>query len=334
MNCCCALLVGVSLTIGQTPVNENLKVVEPLIGEWVGTFPVPEDMIGTPDSSGLSVGETVPATVRYSWGANGRSVDIYFGLMIGGVETPITKGLMTWCPKSKAVVGFDSYANGTTVRYKITRKDNRFHWDIEGVEDDGDEMSYKLDATVTADKFVTRSSDYVSAGKRLPDGKEVVLHRADMTSTTEAFDEFCKAWKGLWVSSTTMETDTPGIGKEGDKVTEYADCDIVDNGNTMACRGYTGDGSNTWIVAYDANKRQLKTMWSTSDGLFARGTMYKEGEQWVNKAEGCKPDGTKISYHHVVTISDNGNTHTWDGKVAIGDESVVETHQVYHRVGK
>jgi hypothetical protein len=327
-------LVGVSLAVGQAPVNQDLKVVEPLIGEWLGTFPVPEHKIGTPDSSALKGGDTVPATARYSWGANGQSIDLHFGLIIDGVETPITKGIMTWCPKSKAVVGFDSYANGTTVRYKVTRNGNRFHWDIEGIEADGDEMSYKLDATVTQDKFVTRSTEHKSAGKRLPDGKEMVFHRADTTSTREDFEEFCKAWEGLWVSSTTLETDMPGVGKEEDKVTEYADCDVVDNGNTMICRGYTGEGSSTWIVAYDANKRQLKTMWSTSGGLFARGMMYKERKQWISKAEGCKPDGTRITYHHVVTISDKGDTHTWDGRVVTGDEPVVETHEVYHRVGK
>ena len=131
-----------------------------------------------------------------------------------------------------------------------------------------------------------------------------------------------------------LEADTLGVGKKGDNVTEYANCDVVDNGNTMICSGYTADGSNTWVVTYDAHKKQLKTTWSTSSGISASGRIYRRGEQWINPSVGCKPDGTKVTYNHVITISDQGDTHTWDGKVSSGNDPVVETQQVYHRISR
>ena len=108
---CCALLLCVSLTVGQTPVDDNLKLAEPLIGEWVETYVVPEGKIGTLDHSGFAAGARVPATAKYSWGSNGQPMDLYFGLVVDGVETPITRELLTWRPKPEAIVGFDSYAN-------------------------------------------------------------------------------------------------------------------------------------------------------------------------------------------------------------------------------
>ena len=123
MNSCCALLVSMTLAIGQAPVSENLKVLEPLIGTWEGTIAMPSAPVADDNPTKLKGGQKVPVIGTYSWAQNGQSVDLRVVFLVDGVEKPFTIGVMMWCPKEKAIIGYDPHASGIfPLRYHVRRK--------------------------------------------------------------------------------------------------------------------------------------------------------------------------------------------------------------------
>jgi hypothetical protein len=62
-------------------------------------------------------------------------------------------------------------------------------------------------------------------------------------------------------------------------------------------------------------------------------TIRKRDDKWVERMTGSDPDGTKTELVSTLTITDNGNTHTWTGAGTIGTEKV-EWQDVWRRVSK
>jgi hypothetical protein len=153
-------------------------------------------------------------------------------------------------------------------------------------------------------------------------------------STRDDFREFCQAWQGRWVGDVTWVADFPGFGRKGEKVTAYADCKTAHDGNALIVNYYGGNGSATWMVAFDAGAKQIKSLWVTSGGEVSHSTIYKDGKNWIEKGSGSKADGTKTQITYTVTITDGGNTHTWTGTTMIGGKEVDELRDVWHRVSK
>lgn len=153
-------------------------------------------------------------------------------------------------------------------------------------------------------------------------------------STHQDFHDFCQAWEGLWVGDITLVADLPGIGKQGEKFTAYADCTIAHDGNAMVCEYYGGEGSATWIVVYDAGDKQIKGLWVTSGGAVSHSILYKKGEEWIEKGRGSHADGTKTQISLAITITDSGDTHTWTGTSTVGGKEAGEELNVWRRANK
>jgi hypothetical protein len=60
----------------------------------------------------------------------------------------------------------------------------------------------------------------------------------------------------------------------------------------------------------------------------------KKGKGWMRKCSGSLPNGKEIEEEAVVTISDNGSTHTWTGQVTGGDTNAEPFKNVWKRVSK
>lgn len=151
-------------------------------------------------------------------------------------------------------------------------------------------------------------------------------------SSREDFKEYCRLLQGRWVGDITWVADFPGFGKKGEKVTAYAEVKIVEDGNVMIQRFFGGAGSGTVFYAYDANAKQIRLMWADSAGAISQGVAFKKDGKWVEKASGSLADGTKTQGVSMLTITDNGNTFTWTGSGAVGNEKTADQHDVYHRV--
>lgn len=153
-------------------------------------------------------------------------------------------------------------------------------------------------------------------------------------TSKEDFDTFCEALTGRWVGDVKLVADWPGEGKQGDKITGYAEWRPVADGNALSLVYYGGTGSGVALLMYDAGSKTIRWAGVSSGGTLWNRVVYKKGEQWVNKLNGSLPDGKKIVGELVVTVSDDGDTHTWTGQLTVGGEKADPVHDVWRRVSK
>jgi hypothetical protein len=153
-------------------------------------------------------------------------------------------------------------------------------------------------------------------------------------STRDDFNKYCQMSIGRWVGEVTWVADWPGFGKQGDKVTAYAELRLVEDGNAMIGRFYGGKGSSTGFVVYDARAKRIKSQLADSAGGFMRSVIYQKDGKWIEKGTGCLPDGTKNEFTSTATITDNGNTWTLNGPTTVGGKPADEQHDVWHRISK
>ena len=153
-------------------------------------------------------------------------------------------------------------------------------------------------------------------------------------SSREQFQEFCKAIQGRWVGDVTWVADWPGLGKRGDKVTAYFEGRLAEDGNAMVGKFYGGNGSGTWIIVFDAGAKQIKGLFVTSGGAVNHTILYKKDGKWVEKGAGSLPDGAKTEFVSTLTITNNGDTHTWTGSGSVGGKKHDDQHDVWRRVSK
>lgn len=154
------------------------------------------------------------------------------------------------------------------------------------------------------------------------------------TSTREDFQEFCETWRGRWAGEVTWVADWPGLGKRGETVTAYWEGRVTEDGNAMIGKFYGGTGSSTSFIFFDPGAKQIKWLWVESGGRVSRSTMHKKDGKWVQEGSGTSPDGAKNEYVSTVTISDNGNTHTWTGSGTVDGKRVDDQHDVWRRMAK
>lgn len=161
-----------------------------------------------------------------------------------------------------------------------------------------------------------------------------VLPAFGQQTTREEFKEFCQAMSGRWVGDITWIMDWPGFGKRGDKVTAYSENKVMEDGHSMLGRFYGGPGSGTSIAVYDAGAKQIRVSGADSGGTTFVAIVSKKDGKWTSVENGSHADGTKYEGRYTVTISDNGNTHTWSGSTKISGKQADELKDVWRRVSK
>ena len=153
-------------------------------------------------------------------------------------------------------------------------------------------------------------------------------------SSREDFQKFCEAWKGRWVGDVTWVADWPAYGKRGDKVTAYVEINVAEDGNALTGRLFGGKGSATVVGFYDAAAKQIKWLWVNSGGAVDQALISMKDGKWTFHSTGSLADGTKTESASTVTISDNGNLHTWTGTGKVGDKKTDDQHDVWRRVSR
>jgi len=153
-------------------------------------------------------------------------------------------------------------------------------------------------------------------------------------STREEFKEFCQAMQGRWVGEVTWVTDWPGFGKRGEKVTAYWEARLAEDGNAVIGRFFAGNGSSTSLICFDGGAKQIRWTDVDSGGTVGQSIVYKKEGKWRTKSEGSLADGTKTRFTSTATISEDGNTWTWEGSGTVGDKPAADRHDVWRRVSK
>jgi hypothetical protein len=153
-------------------------------------------------------------------------------------------------------------------------------------------------------------------------------------STRKDFDEYCQVVEGRWVGEVTLVADWPGIGEKGEVLTAYSENEIKVDGNALTGMFYGGNGAGKGITVFDAGSGQIKGLAVSSGGSAWNVVTFKKNGKWVQTSTGSNPDGTKIEGVSTLTISDDGNTHTWIGTTTIDGKEVDKQRDVWRRVSQ
>ena len=154
------------------------------------------------------------------------------------------------------------------------------------------------------------------------------------TATRAEFEEFCQDHVGRWVGEVALTADSPGLGKKGDKVTMYWDGQLAADGNTILARYYRGNVAGVGMRYYDPGAGQIKQAGVNSDGTVSHGIFFKQDGVWKYSGTSGGTDGTRSEANLWVEISDDGDTHTWKGIVAVDGKVTEEMDNTFRRVRK
>ena len=154
------------------------------------------------------------------------------------------------------------------------------------------------------------------------------------TSSHEDFEEWCRTEPGRWIINFTLSADRAGLGKKGETGTAYGDIRLVADGNAILGTYYGGNTTTTRLTTYNAVAKQIVVLEANSAGTMWNCIYSKEDGKWKIRAIGSTPDGRKRENNATLTISDDGDTHTWTGTRAIDDGELLPLKTVFRRVSK
>ena len=140
--------------------------------------------------------------------------------------------------------------------------------------------------------------------------------------------ELLKAWGddlvGKWVSKLELDSDLPGIGKEGDvlrgEVVWTAEDGVYRGTWTGSVNGKVVD-SGIAVVGWDAQRNGIKVQWVTRAGASASNLIKRKGKRWIGNFVLTATDGTSSSHRGAVTVK-NGTLTDKQTNRKQGDESL------------
>lgn len=156
---------------------------------------------------------------------------------------------------------------------------------------------------------------------------------AGQTATRAEYEELLKAMQGRWIGEVTWTRDWSG-GKRGEKVTGYAQCTSITDGNAMSGVFYGGKAVNVFLIYYDANQKQIKWVEVGSDGNASTYVYYKKDGVWHYTSSGSLSDGSKTEGKFKIDITDGGNTHIRSGIGTVNGEKMAPYKDIWRRVAK
>lgn len=163
----------------------------------------------------------------------------------------------------------------------------------------------------------------------------VVGHGTHGFSAADPLQEFGKDFVGRWVGESTLPADMPPQGKKGEKVAGHARARLILDGKAVECDWHVGGLSAKWVAVRDANAKQIRVYGVSSDGELWVSRMSKKGNVWIWSSTGVNGDGERLSAIEEMTISNDGNTHTYRfTKRRQGDEELPEFTATWNRVNK
>jgi hypothetical protein len=131
--------------------------------------------------------------------------------------------------------------------------------------------------------------------------------------TNEAeFKEYAKMMEGHWRCNVTVAKDFPGVAKKGEKKEVHAENSVAMGGHALTGKSSDGQVSAVVLSYYDREKKLIRDTFVFSSGtVISSVTIKKQDGQWVREMTIVGPDGAKTEARSVLTVSDDGNAHTW-----------------------
>jgi hypothetical protein len=249
-----------------------------------------------------------------------------------GADPTGCETVLGWEPLSKRIKDiFDQYPDPPTANFQKTNYCIRVHGKMAFVTfvEDGNSSIRVLERHGKKWKLVCMNVIASSAYEALEEDIQT-----DTSTTREDFEEFCRLQEGRWICDITWAADWTGFGKKGDKVTAYAQWTLGEDGNALIGKFHGGNGSDTKLVSYDANAKQINSMLVDSTGYVEPAIIYKSGSKWIVKGSGSGADGKVSKFNVNLTFTDNSNTLTVKGTVWMGDKEIDIPGDVWRKVSK
>ena len=138
---------------------------------------------------------------------------------------------------------------------------------------------------------------------------------------------------GRWMGEVTLAYDYPGIGKKGEKLSEYDINKWIADDAAIETEWFAGKTTGKAIYAWDAASKQIKVIGVDSSGRLGQSTVTKQGGKWVYSSTGSFADGRRFESKGSLTFLDNGSTYIEEGTVIVGNEKN-DYRDTYKRVSK
>ncbi len=154
------------------------------------------------------------------------------------------------------------------------------------------------------------------------------------TATKKEFQEWIEIMTGRFIGDVPLVNDWPGIGKKGEKITAYVEIKPVADGKALYGEWVAGEGKAVWLTTWNPRTKQIKQTTVFTSGIFWENVVTKDGpNKWrVRKTAASMPDGENIEGEIIITISDDGKTHTHEGTWRVGEDTLDKIRDVYTRL--
>jgi len=153
-------------------------------------------------------------------------------------------------------------------------------------------------------------------------------------STFADFEAYREAMVGRWVGEVTWITDWPGVGVKGEKTIGHVEIRSEADGRVMTTSFYGGNGTNRSIVLFDAASGEIRETGSDSGGTTWVCLISRQAGQWSSRCTGSLADGTPTEGENTLNISDNGETHRWTGRNAVGGIETDPLQDIWRRISR
>ncbi len=138
---------------------------------------------------------------------------------------------------------------------------------------------------------------------------------------------------GRWMGEVTLAYDYPGIGKKGEKLSEYDINTWATDKTALELEWFAGKTTGKGLIAWDSASKEIKGFSVDSSGRFGQFTFTKQGGKWVYSGTGSYIDGRRYETKGGLTVIDNGNGYIEEGTVIVGNEKN-DYRDTYKRISK
>lgn len=150
--------------------------------------------------------------------------------------------------------------------------------------------------------------------------------------TKALMDDYFDTFVGTWQTTMILEEDVEGQGKKGDVVSFVGTNRKILNGNAVECAWKSGEVRGKALSILDRNEKHFRLHGADSTGMALCITYFKKDDKWHADLIVSSPDGSKSTSYSVLTVSDNGDTHTWVYTKRKKDgEKLPDETEVWHR---
>jgi hypothetical protein len=307
----------VAVALGAQPTKTALDDLGGILcGRWIG------DVTLIADWPGLGKrGEKVVAYVAVNWIADGQAFEIEWH---GG--SGVSKEIFVWDAGDEKIRSMGVSSGGSTWRTVWSKRGDLWR---------GRSTEYLADGTKVAGGTIiltvqdggrrlafTNEGDGFIGDKKMDPLHDVYTRLGSESPADTPLQEYGDLLVGRWMGDIGLVRDWPGIGKEGDKIVEYATVKWSVDRTALIREWHGGEGCGRSITVWDPLEKKIKAVAVNSGGSTFTAMVEKDGEQWSWTLSGSLGDGTPQTGSGTIKLSDDGNKYDVAGKLVVGGEEV------------